>query len=366
MPRRLELSDKHFGELIVQKFAYMKNGFSIWKCLCSCGKIIFSSGTDLNQGKINSCGHLRVHIENLLGQRFDKLIIIESVKERNISNKVVWKAKCDCGNVVTVSAGSLKSGKTKSCGCIRQANTTTFNQRTKRTHGFVASGDKLHIKFYKVWASMLDRCYNPNHPAYKDYGGRGITVCERWHKFENFRDDMWEVYLEHIRIHGLRNTTFDRFPSVMGNYEPSNCRWATWAEQQGNRRDSSKTVNYDLAFKYRSKLMHFVDRILFEKRERFYPSTIKKCLDIVGCTPEQLREHIAKQFLLGMTWDNHGVYTLDNPNVWQIDHIVLCNMFDLSIEQDRKVCFNYKNLRPWWGKDNNCRKIDSSVIMAKA
>ena len=62
----------------------------------------------LNQGKINSCGHLRIHIEDLLGQRFDRLVIIESVKTRNTSNKVVWKARCDCGNEVVIAAGSLK------------------------------------------------------------------------------------------------------------------------------------------------------------------------------------------------------------------------------------------------------------------
>jgi len=108
MVRRLELSGRHFGELVVQEFIYMRNGCSIWKCLCSCGKITFSSGSDLNQGKINSCGHLRIHIEDLLGQRFDRLVIIESVKTRNTSNKVVWKARCDCGNEVVIAAGSLK------------------------------------------------------------------------------------------------------------------------------------------------------------------------------------------------------------------------------------------------------------------
>jgi hypothetical protein len=367
MARRLELSGRHFGELLVQQFAYMKKGFSIWKCLCSCGKITFSSGSELNQGKINSCGHLRIRIEDLLGQRFARLVIVESIKERNASNKVIWKAKCDCGNEVIIAAGSLKSGATKSCGCFRQDTTSAFSKKTKRTHGFTVSSDKLQKNFYKVWSAMLDRCYNPKHPKYKDYGGRGITVCERWHKFENFRDDMWEPYLEHGKIHGFGfNTSLDRFPSVMGNYEPSNCRWATQSEQCRNRRDSSKTENYDLARKCRVQLMHFVNRILFEKRENFYSSTNKKCLEIVGCTPEQLREHIDKQFLPGMTWDNHGIYTLANPHIWQIDHIILCNMFDLSTEQGRKACFNYKNLRPWWGKDNNFRKVDSTVFVVNA
>ena len=72
----------------------------------------------------------------------------------------------------------------------------------------------------------------------------------------------------------------------------------------------------------------------------------------IGCTVGELREHIARQFLPGMTWDNHGIYTRTNINVWHIDHIIPCYKFDLVKKADRLVCFNYKNLRPWWAIDN--------------
>src|SRR5690625_3742702 len=95
-----------------------------------------------------------------------------------------------------------------------------------------------YTKFYYVWGSMLQRCQNENNARYKDYGGRGITVCDRWHKFENFRDDMLKSYEEHSNIYGEEKTTIDRI-DVDGNYEPSNCRWTTQTEQVRNQRRRS-------------------------------------------------------------------------------------------------------------------------------
>lgn len=93
-------------------------------------------------------------------------------------------------------------------------------------------------RLYGIWRGIMDRCYNPNNSAYKNYGGRGITVWDRWHDCINFQDDLWDSYIEHCEKYGVKDTTFDRYPNVDGNYEPNNTRWATRKEQNRNRRDT--------------------------------------------------------------------------------------------------------------------------------
>lgn len=90
-------------------------------------------------------------------------------------------------------------------------------------------------RFYEVWYSMKDRCYNPKNHNYPRYGGRGIKVCERWHNYFNFEDDMYEEYVKHKKEYGVNNTSIDRYPNNDGDYEPSNTRWATYEEQNNNK-----------------------------------------------------------------------------------------------------------------------------------
>lgn len=92
------------------------------------------------------------------------------------------------------------------------------------------------IRLYRIWRSMLERCYNPKHPNYLRYGGKGITVCERWHKFEYFVDDMYKAYLWHINKYGEKNTSLDRIKNSR-NYMENNCRWVTKREQVINRNE---------------------------------------------------------------------------------------------------------------------------------
>ncbi len=156
-------------------------------------------------------------IIDLLGQRFTRLLVIRRDGFNKWKN-AKWLCKCDCGKEVSVYSSSLRKGITMSCGCYgRDVNTT---------HGLRKDGK--YDSEYRIWAGMKDRCYNYNNPQYKDYGGRGISVCDRWrYNFENFITDMcMKPTVKH---------TLDRIDND-GNYEPSNCRWATRKEQNSHTR----------------------------------------------------------------------------------------------------------------------------------
>lgn len=153
---------------------------------------------------------------DLTGERFGRLVVIKRVG-KNKQGKSLWLCRCDCGNEIIVRGSDLKSGNTKSCGCLQKEKSSTCN--TKHGHS--------DTEIYRSWHDMIRRCNNPNCKQYKDYGGRGIQVCKRWMKFENFLEDMinsWEPGL-----------TLERTDNKRGYY-PDNCEWVTRQEQQRNTR----------------------------------------------------------------------------------------------------------------------------------
>lgn len=181
--------------------------------------------------------------KDITGEKFGKLTAIKSIG-RDAQYRRVWLLVCECGKEVTRSISKI--GKNASCGCW---SPTWF----KTTHGQSQSGG-----LYITWQHMKDRCYNPNHVHYKYYGARGVTVCDRWLIFENFKADVGEK--------PSPDHTLDRHPNKKGNYEPSNFRWATRLQQARDR---------DMKFK-----------MTIEKAREIRKSTLtcRELAKIYGCT----------------------------------------------------------------------------------
>lgn len=200
---------------------------------------------------------------DLTNQRFGRLIARKPTNKRYY-RYVIWLCICDCGNTCLVSSGSLTSGNTRSCGCIKQERTVKMGKANK-THGMCKTLE------WEVWHAMIQRCENPNHAAYARYGGRGIKVCERWHKFENFYEDMGD------RPEGL---TLERRNNEKGYY-PENCYWATQKEQSNNRRPLSCGPNkqhWFIAINPNGKKVRSISQHKFALQYGMASSNISKCL----------------------------------------------------------------------------------------
>lgn len=166
-------------------------------------------------------------IIDLSGRKYGRLIVLYIDGKTSYDGKLKWRCKCDCGREITTVGSRLKRNITRSCGCLNQDKEIRLSRGLK--------GDKnpnfLHglrkTPEYKTWQNMLNRCRNEKSPDYKYYGGRGIVVCERWRSFKHFLEDMGKKPHPTYSIDRINNN---------GNYEPSNCRWATKKEQSINTR----------------------------------------------------------------------------------------------------------------------------------
>lgn len=147
-----------------------------------------------------------------------------------------WECRCECEGIAVVRDDALRAGKARSCGCLVGDRLTERNAK----HGHAAAGKS---PTYVCWQGMIRRCENPNESGYADYGGRGIRICARWREGEQGRTG-FECFLADMGERPSSGHSLDRFPDNSGHYEPTNCRWATYTEQNRNRR-SNRNLTLD-------------------------------------------------------------------------------------------------------------------------
>lgn len=212
------MEGKKFGKWTVLNLIKIDKPGKYYECLCECGNIRIKAGTELRAKRGMQCADCQYaklyDPEREIGKKYHKWTIKKYI---DIHKKLQrYETECECGKKGIHIAADLRSGKSRQCILCHNRQ----NAKSNIKHG------RHNTLLYKVWTSMLERCNNPKSTPYKYYGGRGIKVCDRWSKFENFLEDMGE------RPEGK---TLDRINND-GNYEKSNCRWVTHKENCNNRR----------------------------------------------------------------------------------------------------------------------------------
>lgn len=213
-----DLTGKKFGKLVVLEYVEKNDkGQHLWKCKCECGNTVIKNGKLLQNGHIKSCGCMQ-KAKDLTGMTFGNLTAIKKTQRKN--RNTLWLCKCKCGNEVECYQYNLQRGTSTSCGCLR----SFYAKQSRNCHG------ESKGTLYKKWSSIKARCYNEKSPNYRNYGGRGIKMCDDWLEFWTFREWAYENgYSEKLTLERI---------DVNGDYKPENCTWITMEEQQNNKRRS--------------------------------------------------------------------------------------------------------------------------------
>jgi hypothetical protein len=225
----IDLTGQRFGRLLVGYVTRRPGCRTFWHCLCDCGNTVEVEGSHLRNGGTQSCkclareklneGRQQAHDAKLIditGERFGRLVARSIAEHRQMTHgiHVFWHCDCDCGNTKKVDGAKLRSGHTKSCGCI--------SREMHYTHGQTLTAE------YQILQGMIQRCYNPKHPSYGDYGGRGITVCDEWRY-------SFEAFYKAVGKRPSPQHSIERKNNELG-YSPENVIWATQAVQTRNTR----------------------------------------------------------------------------------------------------------------------------------
>ena len=232
MPAFIDITGQVFNRLtVIKRSDFTKKKHVYWDCLCICGAEVSVEGSSLKSGNTESCGCLskerasQTHLKPLTGKVFGRLVVTGRAPVRDGDDGSFWECECVCGNRSRVARSSLINEKTTSCGCLRDERVS----QTHTTHG--NSRDPL----YSVWSGMVDRCTNPKCKGYKNYGGRGISVCGRWlTSVQHFIDDLGDPPTS---AHTLERQNNDK------GYSPCNVYWATWLTQANNKR-TNRALTY--------------------------------------------------------------------------------------------------------------------------
>lgn len=222
MPPFKDLTGQSFGKLTV--LHRVPHRRVAWLCRCVCGNTTTVTGDTMQQGKTSSCGcwrreqskRNREKPKPQPGERFGRLVIHEFIGSDSRHPRV--RCLCDCGKWCEPHWGNVKRGVTQSCGCLHNEQ---LSKRAK-THGLTKTIE------YRIWADMISRCERPTATGYKDYGDRGIGVCQTWR--QSFVAFLADVGQRPSPLHSIDRINND------GNYEPGNVRWATKSEQRLNQR----------------------------------------------------------------------------------------------------------------------------------
>lgn len=220
LPSKNWESGRRFGNYVVVR----KDGLDSLKknlyliCKCDCGSERRVSASALKTGAAKSCGCIK--IVPMVGRRFGSMVVTAFLG--TVNKRRMFECACDCGSKTSVRGPDLRRGAQVSCGCHKSALTAERNKKNA-THGMT------HTGVYNSWFAMRDRCEKPTSPSWQWYGAKGVRVCDQWQDFKTFFADMG---------HRPEGCTLDRI-NPAGNYEPGNCRWATYKEQAANKRRPS-------------------------------------------------------------------------------------------------------------------------------